>query len=227
MKLRLLFTWVFIAFHSFAYATITLSMDFGTAYDSSGVPVSDNTLWALVVDHDTNNTFAGFGLNGSLYSANTSTPGIADDFFTHGQTISLGSVVGGGTIFAMGGGWSDGLVSPQLLLELGVNGVETGRNFAFYWFSGATFTGNQNEVQTIANQVGGIHNNTSNIGIDGFNTAMLMPSDGSNLSVGALNEDAGGSIANVNFYSITLIPEPSTAILASIGSLVLLRRRRN
>lgn len=226
-KFRILSAWAFILSFPAVNAAVTLNTDFGNAYNSSGVAVGTGTLWALVVDHDTNNTFAGFGLDGSLYSANVSSPGIANNFFTANQTISLGGVVGGGTVFAMGGfSGNDGSTVNQVITDLGINGLVAGRNFAFYWFAGAAFTGVQSNPQTISNQVGGIQNNTSNVGGGGFTTGMVIPADGNTVTVGANNIARGGSIANNEFLSVTLIPEPSTLLLSALGVLALLRRRR-
>jgi len=219
-----------LAFAMPLQAAISLSVTFGIAYDSSSNPVPDGTLWALVVDDvlatqtmDPNYGFAGFAADESLI-----TDGVADDYFTSGDTFTLGSSIGGGTVFAIGGfNGGDGSTTELLTgLTLGVNGLVEGRNFAFYWFPEATFTGDANDTQTIGNQVGGIHNATSNLEGEPFTSGMIVPGDGKTETVGAGNVTLGGSISDSEFVAVTLIPEPGTALLAALGSLILLRRRR-
>ncbi len=212
-----------------AGAAVSLNTQFGQAYNSDGTTtVADGTLWALVVAPGT--SFAGFDINGSLKASNTTTPGIADTFFTSGQSLSLGGAVGTGTIFAMGAfnGTDSGLAglyTGAVAVDYGTFGTAASRNFAFYWFPGATFTGVEANPQTIASQVGGL-NNTSDDGV--FNIGMVLPADGALLSTGAATTgDAGGSLSVSAFSAVTLIPEPSAALLGAIGALGLLRRRRN
>jgi hypothetical protein len=211
-----------------AFGAIGLTSQYGVAFDAAGDIVGDGTLWALVIDSDNNNTFAGFSINDSLHAENIINPSVADTYFTSGQSISLGDSLGGGTVFAMGeinsvlsGG--AGIYADVLNFDIGVNGVAANLEFAFYWFPGATFTGDQNDPQTIASEVGGI-NTTSNDGI--FDIGMVMPADGSNVSSGAATVGGGGTLANTSFTAVTLVPEPTTALLAAFGSLALLRRRR-
>lgn len=223
----------FFGFAMHSHATVTLGYTFGVHFDSLGDAVPDGTLWALVVDHDANNTFAGFGLDGSLHAADQLSPGIADTFFTAGQSISLGGLVGGGTVFAMGGmNGGDGSTTGSLSsLDITLNGLAVGRNFAIYWFPGATFSGVESNPQTIENEVGGMQNATVDVipaGAEYFNTGMVIPPDGSDISSigGASVTTLAGNIADTSFTAVTLIPEPSTALLGAFGALALLRRRR-
>jgi len=226
MKYIVLLALLVIAANSLA--SITLTSQYGVAFNQSGEVVPDGTLWALVVDSDTNNEFGGFGLDESLYSQNLLNPGVADTFFTPNQPLSLGGSFGGGTVFAIGefdslASGEAGIYADIIVVESNVNGVLASRNFAFYWFPGATLVGAVTDPQMIANQVGGIHTSST----DGlFDTGMIMPSDGASVSVGAATSGAGGTIADVDFRAVTLIPEPGTALLAALGSLILLRRRR-
>jgi hypothetical protein len=216
---------LFVALALPAAASITLSTQFGTAFNSSGVAVPDGTLWALVVDTNTDSQFTGFGLNGSLPSTV-----VADTYFTANQALSIGGVLNGNTIFAFGafngGGDLAGGAISALSFDYGVNGLAAGRNYAFYWFPGANFNAGTPLTQTIGTQVGGIHT-SSNDGL--FDVGMVLPPDGAAVSTGAATEAGGGTIANSGFRAVnlTVIPEPSAALLGAIGALGLLRRRRN
>lgn len=221
MKMKLLAPLLMMLGIGAASASVTLSTQFGEATNVSGALVPDGTLWILVVDTNNDSTFAGgFGLNSSLGV------GGANTTFTAGQSLSIGNVLGGDTIFAMGGfngnaGGTPGLTADTLLLNLGENGLAANRNFAFYWFPGATYAGGNSA--TIGNQVGGIHQGAdAGASLD----AMVIPADGNTVAPGAATNEYGGSVADSRFQAVQLIPEPSTALLGAIGALGLLRRRR-
>ncbi len=57
-----------------------------------------------------------------------------------------------------------------------------------------------------------------------INPSGLIPLIG---TLGIYNGDAGGGEGEYKTLKTTLIPEPSAALLGSLGVLVLLRRRRN
>ncbi|MCW1922095.1 PEP-CTERM sorting domain-containing protein [Luteolibacter arcticus] len=218
MKSKLLLPAIAASLIGSAGATITLNTQFGTAFDSSGTPVPAGTLYALVIDSDNNNTFAGnFGLNSNLGIVGASL------VFTPGQTLTLGGSLGSDTIFYLGAfdGAAEGITAESIQLTLGVNGVASGRSFAFYWFPGATL-GSANSA-TIGSQIGGLHTTgTAESGLE----AMMIPADGAILAIGAATSDAGGTIPNEQFTANGWIPEPSTAFLSLLGALGLFRRRR-
>ncbi len=209
-----------------AAATFTLSTQFGTALTSGSAPVPDGTLWALVVDADNNSTFAGgFGLNSSIFQAGTVAANAA---FVAGQSLSLGTNLGGDIVFAMGGfnGTGDlglgNLTAVLPGLNLGDNGLATNRNYAFYWFPGATYAPGTN---TIGSQVGGI-NNAQNVALAGID-AMIIPADAAFVNQGAVEAtEWSGVNTAAQFTAVNLIPEPSAALLGALGALGLLRRRR-
>lgn len=224
MKSKLLTLVLSLAAAATASASITLTMQFGQAYDSSNALVPDGSLWALVVDHD-GGGFAGFNTGSSLAEANVATPGVADNFFTAGQSLAVGNIVGGGTIFALGAfnGTANGLTGlaiAELVFTYGVDGLAAGRNVAFYWFPGATL-GGENKI---GSQVGGISTLAADVGVG----PMVLPPDGAAVNFGAATTgDAAGSLSPAAFTAVNLIPEPSAALLGALGALGLLRRRRN
>jgi hypothetical protein len=204
-----------------AAASITLNTQFGSAFDKDGVVVPDGTLWALVVDTNADTVFTGFSNDQSL-----STTEAASTHFTAGQSLSIGGLLNGNTVFAFGGfngaGDLPGGAIDALIFNYGTNGLAAGRSYAFYWFPGATFADGELS-QVIGSQVGGINTTSADI----FDAGMILPADGNAIAVGAATEAGGGSLSNERFTAVALVPEPSSALLGAIGALGLLRRRRN
>jgi hypothetical protein len=202
-------------------ASFTLNYEFKNVLNASGANVPTGSLWALVVDNN-NDTFAGFGLNDSLYNQ---TAGTADAHFITGSTsISLGAAVGGGTVFSMGAFSSAGIAGGTASsLTLGTNGLAAGQQYAFYWFPDVAYTvPGSYLVQT---QVGGMHTTDVPAFLD---IGMDVPASDGVFTTGAYSlSSLDGNVPDNNFRSVTLIPEPSAALLGSLGVLVLLRRRRN
>ncbi len=207
-----------------AGATVLLNTQFGAAFTSANTTVADGTLWVLIGNTNADASIAGTAINSTLIAATANT------LFTAGQSINLGSVIGGDTVFAMGGfnGAAPGIDASALTLTYGVNGTAANQAFAFFWFPGATFAGDPitsgSSAKTIGSQVGGL-NTTSADGV--FDIGMTLPADGWIGSSGAANVDGGGTLADSRFTAVNLIPEPSAALLGAIGALGLLRRRRN
>jgi PEP-CTERM motif len=206
------------------HAGITLSVTLGAALDSGGNAVPDGTLYALVIDTDGSNSFAGgFGTNESMVSQ----AGANAAFFT-GQSVTLGGLWGGDTIFAIGGfngdggGGNKGFIQDSINLELGINGVAGGQKTAIFYFPGATYSVNASENK-VGSEVGGMNSNPQT---GDFTQTMLMPSEGT-LDYGAFTASSGGTTPNFQALKLTSVPEPSSAFLASLGVLGLLRRRRN
>jgi MYXO-CTERM domain-containing protein len=222
MKLNLLIL-TSLAFVGSVNAGITLNMTLGTALTAGGVAVPDGTLYALVIDTDNSGTFAGgIGANQSMTSQTS-----ADAFFTTGQSVSLGSLLGGDTVFALGGfngtanGSTDGFIFDTLNLELGVNGVAIGKQTALYYFPGVTYSATGSN--RVGLQVGGM---TSDAQSGTFSQSMVMPAEGTT-DYGAITLSSQGTTPNFRALTLTSVPEPSSAFLAALGVLGLLRRRRN
>lgn len=204
-----------------ANATITIQGYFGTLLTANNSAVPDGTLFALVADSDSSNSFAGIGnLNSAIPSSDA-----ANAAFTAGQTLTVGGTLGGDTIFALGTVNSNisgafGAAAPVLTLGLGQNGVAAGRNYALYWFPGATYGGGN--TATIGTQVGGIHSTgTPDFDLNG----MTIPADGATVSQGFGTTDQGGNVAPTIVHA-WLVPEPSAALLGLLGAVGLVRRKR-
>lgn len=220
MKSKLALFALFAAAILPASATVTLNTAFGTAYNAAGTAVPNGTLWALVVDTNNDSSFLGqFGTNSSLNVSG------ADILFNTGDSIGIGDVLGGDTVFAMGGFNADGSSLDTVIATLGANGLAAGLKFSFLWFPGVIYTVEGD--YTVGLEVGGIHSNI-NAGPPSNLGDMVIPSDGALVNVGAGTADgAGGTLTPDQFKAVLLvIPEPSTALLGAIGALGLLRRRR-
>lgn len=213
----------FFAITSLSSATITLNTAFGVALDSGGVAVPDGTLWALIVDGGDVAFPGGFGLGATM------TAGGAASAFTPGQQIGLGSLFGSDKVFAIGGfnGFANqtirGSTFGALELDQSVDtSLVAGRNAAFYYFPGVTFT-TQSERYTISNQVGGL--NGAGDAASGTDEGLVIPADGV-YNYGVATEALGGAISSARFTAVDLVPEPTSALMATLGILGLLRRRR-
>lgn len=214
-----------LACASSAFATITLNTAFGVASNSAGTAVPDGTLWALVVDGGNSSFAGGFGLNATMTAAG------ANVDFVSGQTFSLGSLFGSDRVFALGGfnGAGSQSIAGSTFDAISLDPVTNtalvaGRQAAFYFFPGVTFT-SAGATYTIGSQIGGI-NGAADVN-SGTEAGLIIPADGSTVGFGLGTSALGGSVADSSFRSVVLIPEPSSALLGVLGGSLLLRRRRD
>jgi hypothetical protein len=232
MKIACMFLFLGWVTSACLQAAVTINLTIRGAYDASASNVAYNTLWAMIIDDGAvDNSLTGISLAGTGGSLiNNGTPTV----FTSGQTLSVGQSFGSGTVYAMGGfnnnlGVAQASTTHALAsLTLGVNGLTAGRSYGIYWFSGATFSGTAGDFttgahsQAIGSQVGGIVNLANDASATYGN--MAIPTDGSTVSQGARSTGVTWTVSDMS--SVNLIPEPSTFLLASLGVLGLLRRRR-
>lgn len=209
-----------------SFGAITISTQFGVANSVSNTPVPDGTLWALIVDNGNNVLPGGMATNSSISASITE--GVLADFST--LSLSLGTVIGGDTVFALGGfnGSSTlsiaGTTADVVEATLGTLGLVSGRAYGFYYFPGKTFT-TQGATYSGFGEVGGVNTLLNDAGA--FTDGMIIPNDGFTVTQGASTPgDLGGSITQGAFTAVP-IPEPSAALLGALGALGLLRRRRN
>jgi len=215
-------------------ATVTIDFTAAVALRHSGALVEDGTLWALIVDNG-DNDILGMDVSGDGESLTSS--GTANTYFSINQEVKIGKNVSGGDvgdlIFAIGGfdfSVIDEGGTTNHVLSLAIGGEEgaliaANRKYAFLWFPGATYEGATTATGAFANiggEVGGISSQVN----DGDLGAMFVPGSGT-VPQGALSSDSGGVWNPSDFTADTLIPEPSSALLAVFGSLLLLRRRRS
>jgi hypothetical protein len=220
-----------------SHGSVTLNLDVGkltTSASTGSNLVAADTLWVLVVDSDDDNSIWGTSLDSGISSAT------ANSLLTDGQSIDLGTVINGDTVFAMGGvNESNGpgtLYSPLPGItydDPGAtgNGVDNGRAFAIAWFPGIIYTGASQIISgsnphNIGNQVG-LFNVTTNTDPAFLDAGMILPPDGIVDSRGAASESFGGTAPDSLFVAVDLVPEPSTTLyLAAAVFSFLLRRRR-
>jgi hypothetical protein len=215
---------------SSANATVTFGTQFGVATDSSGTPVSDGTLWALVVDNGDNKFGSTFGLDSSVNTFASTDASTLNSVFG-GRSVAIGSVFAGDTVFAMGGfdssvlsvaGSAGGAITG---LDITLNGLSPGAKFAFLFFPGVKFT-TQGATYNIGSQLGGVNSNTNDVA--GGTDAMVIPAEGNSGLFGASTASGlGGVYSETSFRAVNLVPEPSSALLGALGVLGFLRRRRN
>jgi hypothetical protein len=216
-------------------AAITISASFGQAFNTDGTtPVATGTLWALIVDGGDGTLPGGLTANTSLaglVAANGASATTLINTTFDGVDFTLGTLFGTDTVFALGGftglAGAPGTAAPVLELTIGTYGVAVGRVYGFYFFPGKIFT-TQGATYTADASVGGINSSITDSGA-GFDSGMVIPSDGATAAQGALTNaggDLGGSMSDSSFAAVA-IPEPSAVLLGSLGALFLLRRRRN
>ena len=217
-------------------AAVTIAFSAGSALLANGTaanPLAGNTavpngtLWVVIVDTNNNSALPGMALNSSVFETAQTEGGRTsiNSLFAPSQNIALNSVIGGDTVFGIGGfssalaGFAGG--AAPLLSDLT---LPAGRNYGFYFFPGVTFTTTGATYQ-IGGSVGGIHSSVDDPDNAAF--AMVIPPDGNTVDQGVLSVSNGGLATNSRFTAVTLVPEPSAALLGAVGALGLLRRRRN
>jgi len=208
-----------------AKATVTVSSNYGQLRDSHGdVIVSTTTMWALIYDENDDGTLPGnLGINDDSL-APTDIAAIIRDF--RGVNIAVDQYIGNDRVILMGDfNDSNGIAKPFLdNVDLTARGLTSGRQYGFYFFPDQTTT---TQDFTGDFEVGGINEVTNYFGAG--NDAYIgteIPDDGKTLSTVIIDTNRGGSLSTDRFTAVA-VPEPSAFLLVTLGSLVLLRRRRS
>jgi hypothetical protein len=201
----------------------SVTMNFNTEFESgvpegfadiAGVP-TNGMIWGILIDGSGNGISGNYDVTSSVTENSNyilSTSGIASDdvLWTSANLTSStdASTEGDGITKGGNGGIYD---IADILLQ---NGVDAGDKFYVVWFSGST---------------GGVLSDPS----------FLVPAEGNTGSYGTpfVGVDpvrsAGKSYSGIDGVStgpgiqLSLVPEPTSAFLASLGVFGLLRRRRN
>lgn len=226
MKLKYIASLILVALCAQqASATVTLDIQTASLRTSGGAIIPNDTTIILVSDTD---GFSAAYLNGS---------GLSQELL--GLTLATGNTFGtGGKILNvlgatdLSGSGDFGYNASQVfdLATLGLTGGAgtSGTDLALLWFPGLTGTG----AQSLADgQSYGFYRSDSIDGDSGGSFSFNMPSDGFAESIYALDTSLGGGIATSAFNAggtvgVGAIPEPSRSMLACIGLIALIGRRR-
>lgn len=198
---------------SSAFGSTTFQLEIQEAYTSSGSHVAVGTIGILVADSDGSGTFSGS-------TAETYTSIV-------GTTLSAGSAIGTDRIVGVVqaadlGGGPGPFGFGDILQVFNTGGVTTNTKLAFYWFPGLTTIGDA----LAANQAQmGFYRN--DLAADG-GVAFAMPGSdsGATLNLLATSVSSGGTTPNLSLTAFNIAPEPSRAMLAGLGLMGLVIRRR-
>jgi hypothetical protein len=211
------------------WGVISFDIQAGEFRDSTGVVVSDSSLWAVVYDANNDGSLPGdLGLNEHITTSDASS--VLGDFAA--VTIATGLMVGGDRILWAGAvdgeatSGVSGVGATTALSDFTFSSLEVaaGRNWAIYWFPGLTVS--SNTLPSSSFEVGGIQ--LTNAG-SGGTLGMVFPGaddTGFTYTIAAIGESLDGDVPDVQFTAVTAVPETSTLALSALGAAALLRRGR-
>jgi hypothetical protein len=220
MKTKLLGIASLLAFSAAANGAIALT---GTALSGLGALAPVGTLVLLTVDNTGNGTLGVPSLSGELASNSVPPLLIADASITTGETFGGDLVLGRASVTSAG-------ALPGGFSFENVAGIQN-RRFSLIFLPSLT------AASTNAN----VNGSTTYGVISGTDWVLPAVNGGESFSFSATDSLGSGSFfrvtvsagvaANEQFASagganLTLVPEPSAALLGAIGALGLLRRRR-
>lgn len=204
---------------SLSTASITIAYTMGEAYTAGGSSqVAAGTIGVLVADTSGTGNFA---QGEDLIGATLSVGQLIGDARILG-VISASDLTGSGDF----GFFQTLAIGDALLtgLNFGTSTNTAGSDLAFYWFPGITDEGS---AITGGQSYGYFRSDT----VDGFSGSEMsfnLPENSSVNELAALSTNLGGSYDPVLFQanSVAGIPEPSRMILAMLGFVGLMFRRR-
>lgn len=213
---------LFLAAASFGHASITINFGLGGVYTAGGSSqIAAGTIGVLVAD----TTGGGFAQGSDLIG---STLSVGSTFGTNGRVLGVLSATS--DLFGSGiAGFEAAInISDPLLagLTFGSATTNTGSDLMFYWFPGITSAGS-----TITEgQSYGFFREDSKAALDGSFSDMSfnLPANSDILGLYANTIDTFGHLPNDTFQanSVAGVPEPSRMILAMLGFVGLMFRRR-
>lgn len=207
---------LFLCCAGFASAELTIQLDMARLYTAGGSSqVADGTIGVLVA----NTSGGGFGQGASLVGAELSA----------GQLLGGNRILGTLQAFDVSDAGDFGFGQPVTVsdftgMTFGSSNGSGGTELAVYWFPGITTAGS---IVSEGQSYGYFRSDTVDIDA-GSNISFNLPADGGNYSLVAYETDLGGSFDAANFQanSVAGIPEPSRMILAMLGFVGLMFRRR-
>lgn len=221
MKTKSTIIAMIIALTGASQAAISLT---GTAVSGLGAAAPVGTLVLLVVDSPPSNFGGGLSpLSGDLTSTSVSPLAIASASITLGQTFGGDLIIGRSSVTSAG-------ALPGGFTFDNVAGIQ-GSRFSLIFLP--SLTSSSTDANVVSSTTYGIISGTDWIlpSVNGGESFSFSATDSLGaasffrvtISSGvATNDQYASSAAN-----LTLVPEPSAAVLGALGALALLRRRRN
>ncbi len=203
-----------------AFSASSIELEVGQLKNTAGATVTSGT-WALILDANNDKLLPGniaattMSSNAHLLPANASASSL--DF--SGITLTLGQLIGGARIHALGA--ITDVTDLDFGAGYGLGGTisfpdgEEGLAYGIYWFPGIT---QGSTLPTSGSfQVGGFFQSTTTMDTPYGTFSPPSPQFG---SVHVFDSSA------FNAITVTAVPEPSTFLLSAFGALALLRRSR-
>jgi PEP-CTERM motif len=222
MKLKLFFLFLVVLLPSVTLGSVSMnfSLDYSSGVpsgfsDASGIP-ADGMLWGILIDGSGNGIAGNYDIPAAGLAAGQNyimgISGLATDdvLWTSASYTenTISSVEGDGITTGNTGGFYN-ITGIDLL-----NGVDGTDKFYIVWFSGNKVGVLSDASFTIPAEGGSSDYGTPFVGVDPVRSAGKSYSGIDGVSTGP-------------GIQLSLVPEPSSAFLASLGALGLLRRRRN
>jgi hypothetical protein len=202
------------------FSASSIELEVGGLRNTAGATVTSGT-WALILDANNDQLLTGniaataTSSNAHLLPANATAASL--DF--SGITLTLGQLIGGARIHALGA------ITDATNLDFGagygLGGTisfldgEEGLAYGIYWFPGITQGGTLPTSGTF--QVGGFFQSVSD---------ELAPDGTFSPAPNSIGSSAVFDSSAFNAITVTAVPEPSTFLLSAFGALALLRRSR-
>ena len=217
------------------HAGVLYELAFGAMRDSEGTALPDSTLVVLIANTSPAEGLPG-GLTGADLTASGLDPAAAFDQFA-GQSLTVGGTINGDTIIYVGAINSEPnwfppgmLYEPNLTYNDYPTGVAAGQAFGIYWFPGiSNYAGAP--LPTNPFEMGGFHNPALNTNQSDSGMTLQVLDPAGVYKIYQLASDTAASFELVSAtapaaFSAVLVPEPSAVLLAALGGLLALRRRR-
>lgn len=201
-----------------ARAAITISGTLGTGFGNAPV----NSLVLFIVDSGSNG-FLGSSFSGDLLAG-------SDPSLSAQSNISIGGTFGGDTILGRASVTTVGTIPGGFTIDN--TAPYQSKNFALVWFNGLTTSATSAGAGVTYGIFRGVDWIMPSTDSGTYTTSSLFANYDPSSTIYARVTVSSGVATNDVFTTssgpvFSIVPETSTALLGAIGSLLLLRRRRN